>query len=50
MNGHLAETTDVHIALMTATGGGIWSDIVWLRIADFQQMDGNSHKALNHMR
>jgi len=50
VNGHLAETADVHIALMTATSGGIWNDIVWLCIADIQQMGGNSRKAPNHMR
>ena len=50
MNGHLAETTDVHIALMKATSGGIWNDIVWLCMVDFQQMARDLRKAPNHMR
>ena len=50
MSRHLPETTDVHIALMTAISGGIWNNIVWLCIADIQQMGGNSRKAPNHIR
>ena len=50
MSRHISETTDFHKALMTATSGCIWNDIVWLCIADIQQMDGKSRKVLNHMR